>query len=248
MRVINVRLSDTYGCNVESTAVLQSIKNKFPKSKINVYTKYPELVIGLKEVNKVINLNKSSLDKYDVDFKDYLKIRKPQELKPFRHLIKHMTEIAESQLKVKLKREFNPKINLTKKELNKSKQIVNNLSGGKPIIWLQTKTRSSKKNMPFSFWKRLIDANKEWKFIDLSSEKYDLRTSIAITKFCDVGITLDTFLLHGSKAVGARNVIAIMVSSHKEVVTYPGNIVVQGSKINWEKSLSQVLRILEKVL
>lgn len=245
---INIRLSDTFGCNVASTVVLQSLRDKFPKHKINVYTKYPDLILGLKEVDNIMDLNKQNLENYDVDFEDYLRTRKPQESTPLRHLIIHMMEIAESQLKIKLKRKFRPKINLTNKELKTAQNIIISLSSGKPIIWLQTKTREEKKDMPISFWKTLRSSKPNWNFLDLSSAGYDRRISIAITKFCDAGITLDTFLLHGSYAVGARNVVAIMVSSHKEVVTYPNNIVINGSKSDWKKTLLQIIRKLDKTL
>ena len=65
-------------------------------------------------------------------------------------------------------------------------------------------------------------------FIDLSHAPYNRRTAIALTKYCDAGVTLDTFLLHGSQAVGASHVVAIMISSHPEVVCYPDQCIKNG--------------------
>ncbi|MGR3754935.1 glycosyltransferase family 9 protein [Edwardsiella anguillarum] len=62
----------------------------------------------------------------------------------------------------------------------------------------------------------------ECTFIDLSHAGYSLRESLAITTQCQAGICLDSFLIHGSAAVGAKNVIALLGSSKPEVVTYPG--------------------------
>ena len=241
MRIINVRLSDTFGCNIVATAILQSLRDKFPDAIINVYTKYPDLIFGLNEIDKIIDLKKECLKNYNVDFKDYLKSRKPQESMPFRHLISHMFEVAESQLSVKLNRNFKPKINLTEEEMKKAEKIVKSLSHGKPLIWLQTKTSEKKKDMPAIFWKELIKKENNYEFVDLSSEVHSRRISIAITKLCNMGVTLDTFLLHCSGAVKAKNVIAIMVSSHKEVVTYPNQIVIQGSIENWKETLKELM-------
>ena len=50
--------------------------------------------------------------------------------------------------------------------------------------------------------------------------------SLSITKASKGGITLDTFILHGSKAVSAKNVLVLAGSSRAEVVTYPDQNVI----------------------
>lgn len=250
---INIRLYDTFGCTVVSTVLVQSLWNKFPKNIINVYTKNPDLILGLKEIDKIIDAGKYELDKYDIDLTDYLKIRKPQKNKPFRHLSDHMFEVAEEQLGGKLKGRlrmgFSPKINLTKKELEKAKQIVRNISKGRPVIWLQTKSRQRKKEWKQQNWRALLSEKRnEYAFIDLSSENYSKRISVAITKFCFAGITLDTFLLHGSETVGARNTIVILVSSHPEVVTYKDQIILDGSKNPKFITVKAVIDELDKLI
>ena len=248
MKIITVKLNETLGCNVAATAFLKSLRQKFPHSRIQVYTKYPDLIKGSKSVNDVFYLNKKKLKRYNVNFWNYLKKRKPQEWKPLRHLITHMKEIAESDLNIKLKENLKPEINLTKGELIKAKKILNEFSEGKPLIWLQTKTREKKKDLPNVFWKELIKKNKNFRFIFLSPKNYSRRISIAITKLCKMGVTLDTFLLHGSEAANAKNTITIMVDSHAKVVSYKDQIVIKGSKSNWKNTLKKVNFLIKKML
>ena len=96
---LNIRLYDTFGCTIVATILIQALKEKFPKIKIIVYTKNPDLVKGLKEVDRIINVSLHSLKKYDIDLTNYLEIRKPQENFPLRHLSEHMFEMAEKQRK-----------------------------------------------------------------------------------------------------------------------------------------------------
>lgn len=78
------------------------------------------------------------------------------------------------------------------------------------------------------WWSLQEECEDSYTFLDLSNQQYSRRIAIAITKQCDAGITLDTFLLHGSEAVQAKNVLALMVSSHFQVVTYHDQIVCDG--------------------
>ena len=232
---LNIRLYDTFGCTIVATVLIQSLRIKFPKTKIIVYTKNPDLIKGLKEVDKIINVNLHSLKKYDIDLTNYLGIRKPQKNFPLRHLSEHMFEMAEEQLgnklKGRLRRNFLPKVILTKSELDKGRKIVSQVSKGKPVIWIQTKSRVKKKEWNRENWQELLTKKSDsYKFINLSSGVYSKRISMAITKACFGGITIDTFLIHGSKAVNAKNVITILVSSHPKVVTYKDQIILDGTK------------------
>jgi len=250
---INVRLYDTLGCTVVATVLLQSLREKLPVAEINVFTSFPDLLVGLQDVNTVVDANIHTLNHYDVDLTGYLEVRKPQESKPYRHLAVHMLEVAEEQLDSKvvgsLRRDFVPAVNLTVQEQQNARELVRSLSHGKPVVWLQTKTRLSKKDWPREGWnevtRKMLD---HCTFIDLSLAGYERRTSIAITKFCTAGVTLDTFLLHGSKAVGARNVFALMVSSHPEVVTYTDQDVLDGLGNPQSITPENVVQRLKRVL
>ncbi len=221
---LNIKLYDTLGCTVVATTVLQSLRAAFPRATLLVYTTYPDLLEGLKKVNQVMDSRLDSPRKYDIDLSSYLETQKPQESKPFRHLSEHMFEIAERQLgkalHSKMNRNFRPVVNLTKQEIQRAKIIVKEKAGGKPLVWLQTKSRKAYKDWPTVNWNNLISSHRSFSFLDLSQEQYSRRISIAISQQAAAGITLDTFMLHGSQAVRAKNVLAIMVSSHPEVVCY----------------------------
>lgn len=230
MEKINVKVFDTLGCTVMATVLFQSLKDNFPNSEIIAYSKFPDLLDGLEEINKAIDSNVHNLEKYDIDLRNYLS-KRPHNFKPFQHLAVHMIEHAEEQLKDRLsgnlRKDYSPRIKLKDDELRHAQEIVKSFSKGKPVIWLQTKTGSLNKDWPKEYWQKLINKkSKEYSFIDLSQGDYKPRISIAITKFCDGGITLDSFLLHGSKSVDAKNVIAILGSSRPEVVAYPGQVVI----------------------
>lgn len=156
MDTIRVRLYDTLGCTVVATVLLQSLREKFPSAKINVYTAYPDLLAGLREIDGMYDSNAYPSEDYNIDLTGYLEIRKPQESKPFRHLAVHMLEMAEEQLGDRitgaLKRDFLPVVDLTQQEEQNAREIVQSLSRGKPVVWLQTKTRQPKKDWPREHW------------------------------------------------------------------------------------------------
>lgn len=230
MKHLNIRLHDTFGCTLVGTALIQSLKFAFPNFILNIYTQNPDLLQGLPEADTINDANIAELNEYDVDIRNYLAIYRPQESKPLRHLYQHMLEIATKQLSQKIYKtltaNFYPKIYLTQNELLEAQSIVNGLRENKPIIWLQTKTSSESKDWNSESWEELKNLLEDsCSLVDLSKLQYTKRQSIGITKYCDVGVTLDTFLLHGSKAISAKNTIALLTSSHKEVVTYPDQFV-----------------------
>ena len=242
---IKIRTPESLGCTLISTILYQSLREKFKETKIIVYTLFPDLLLGLNEIDEVINLYEVDESEIDIDLKGYLKDKTPQKNKPLRSLSEHIFEIAEGKLKEKLNRNFPIKINLSSEEIEKAKEVVNELSDEKRLVWLQPKTSTIDKDLNKGFWEELKRFGaSEYSFVDLSSDKYERRLSIAITQQCDAGITLDTFLLHGSHAVNAKNVIALLVTSHKEVVCYPEQVVLK-EEINPEMVLGNLKKLLD---
>lgn len=229
MKKIKVKLFDTLGCTVLSTALFQSLRREFPDSEIVAYSEFPDLLAGFQEIDDIIDSNDNSSEEYDIDLRGYLSDR-PHNHEPFKHLYIHMINHAERQLvdglSGELRRDFLPKINLQDHEMSRAREIVKSVSREKPAIWIQPGTGSPNKDWPREYWEKLIEEKPEYEFIDLSSGDYEPRTAIAMAESCDAGIALDSFLLHGSKSVDAKNVIAILGSSRPETVTYPGNIVI----------------------
>jgi ADP-heptose:LPS heptosyltransferase len=224
MEEIRVRTFDSLGCTVLSTALFQSLKAKFPDSQIYAYSKFPQLLDGLDELDDVREPDSSV--SYHVNLENYLSNR-PHCSEPYRHLSVHMIELAERQLSENLEKEFRPKIKLTEEELSSAKKVVDNYRSeyGKPVVWLQVMSRSDNKSWPKQ--SELIGQfSSEYVFLGLSEECYTPRDSIALSKFCDAGIVVDSFLLHGSEVAGTKNVIVLLGSSNPKVVTYPGQTVI----------------------
>jgi len=248
METLKIRLPNVLGCTVISTAVLQSLREKFPASRIEAYTRFPDLLEGLKEVDGVLDPDNKKDDTYDIDLENYSQKRKPATSMPLRHLHIHMIEIAEESLGCKLNKNFHPKLNFTHLEEEKARDTVRTLAKGKPIIWLQTKSRNPARQMSSEFWENLISQSGNiWTYIDLFEGRYTNREHIIITKYCNAGVTIDSFLLHGSKAVNARNVIAVLAATPREVVTYKNQLVFGGPGKEKVKSDS-VVEELKKII
>lgn len=213
---LKVKMFDSLGCNVASTALIYSLKDKFPNAEIEIITKFPELFENIGGI-KINNLEEGNI-KFEVDLRNYLE-RRPNNNKPYRPLYIHILEVAEEQLSVKLKRFF-PSIKLLNEEIKWADNELKKYK--KPVIWIQSKTNSQNKDLPEEYWEEIIkDLNKNYDIIDLSKTKFSLRQSLAIAKVAKGGITLDTFMVHGSASVRAENVLVLLGSSRKEVVSYP---------------------------
>lgn len=247
MNLITFRTPKTLGCAVISTAVLQSLIKFLPDDQFAVYTEAPDLFDGLEGIDLVLDIFQENLSNYDIDLSDYLKIYTPQTNIPLRHLKEHLFEITEKQLQLnkQLNRSFDPKINLSEGELIWAQEKSTSLGQGKPLVWLQTKSREKEKQIPDNVWKELITRMKDQcTFIDLSDVQFSRREAISLTKYCKAGITLDTFLLHGSQAVKAKNVIVTLITTHPEVVCYSDQTVLNGTQdkkyISTESILSEL--------
>jgi ADP-heptose:LPS heptosyltransferase len=215
---ISIRLANSLGCSVAGTAVIHSVIKKFESAKISVVTKNPTLLYGINGIN-VIAATSDLGGYFSIDLRKYT-ARRPHSSYPPRPSYHHMLEMAEEQLECQLPiRE--PKIFLQSKEITFAREVLSQYEN--PVIWLQTMTTSYNRNWSSENWSYLLDHfSKRLSFIDLSQSNYSPRESLAITTQCKAGICLDSFLIHGSAAVGAKNVIALLGSSQPEVVTYPG--------------------------
>lgn len=225
---ISIRLANSLGCSVAGTAIIHSVKSLYPHKKINVITKTPSLLEGIKRINIIQISSDNEENIYDIDLRKYT-ARRPHNNKPYRPSYIHMFEMAEEQLKIKLPR-YRPHLVLDKSEKNFASNEIRKYPH--PLIWIQTKSNSSNREWPTYNWDELIcQFRKTYSFIDLSNAGYTLRQSLAITTVSSGGICLDSFLVHGSAAVGAKSVIVLLGSSRAECVTYSGQHIISSSKI-----------------
>jgi ADP-heptose:LPS heptosyltransferase len=214
--IISVRTFDSLGCTVAATAVLRSLRKAVPRKRIIVYTKSPDFFIGLPEI--AVRAPKKELKHYDVDLRGYLASR-PHNSQPYRQLYNHMIEIAEKALSLKLP-SMPPKVVLSKEELSWARQMAKGF--GKPLVWIQSKTNSENKDWPIENWRRLIELLRaKYQVIDLSERQFTLRQALALSTVGVGGITGDTFMMHGSAAVDAKNVLVLLGSSRPEATAYP---------------------------
>ncbi|MGB7801822.1 hypothetical protein [Buttiauxella sp.] len=214
--MINIRLPDSLGCTVASTSVLQSLIKCELFDDIHVFTKHFELVSHLQGINLHPPVDNTFLH---VDLRKYTS-RRPHNNRPYRASYLHMLEMAEESLAVKLPIIL-PNIPTHESDACFAKEIISTFS--KPLIWIQSKTTTDNRNWNYKRWLTLIkNLSNNFDFIDLSNVNYSLLQSLAITKYSFAGICLDSFLVHGSAAVGAENVIVLAGSSRGECITYPG--------------------------
>lgn len=217
---IFIRMPNSLGCSVAATAVIFSVLRKYPDSKIFISTKYPEMLASLHGYGRVTIYSTMQNDEFPfhVDLRAYT-ARRPHNSEPYRPSYIHMLEMAEEQLSVKLPI-FKPKVILSAQEKLWAKKEVAKYD--KPVIWVQTRTTTDNRNWDETRWKGVIEKfSPQYKFVDLSASGYTIRQSMAITIFSAAGICLDSFLVHGSAAVGAQNVLVLLGSSRPECVTYP---------------------------
>lgn len=214
--MINIRLPDSLGCTVASTSVILGMLKSGYFDDIHIFAKYGELVSHISGVT----LHRSDeMHHADIDLRRYT-ARRPHNSKPYRASYLHMLEMAEEASGVRLP-VIPPRITLSHADnifaIRKLACFI------KPVIWIQSRTTTSNRNWDRKQWDKLTEhLSGRFDFIDLSHAGYSLCQSLAIVKHSFAGICLDSFLVHGSAAVGAQNVIVLAGSSRGECITYPG--------------------------
>ena len=214
---ITIRTVDSLGCAVAGSAVIHSLRKKFSCADIVVVTPFVSLFYGIPGI-VIIHSDEYPHRKFHVDLRNYTK-RRPHSSVPRRPSYVHMHQMAIEQIGEELPL-TRPKLYLSSEELFRAKRELSKFP--KDIVWIQTRTNSNNRHWGPNNWSRLSsDLGHQYQFLDLSKSNYSLRESLAIAKVSRAGICLDSFLVHGSAAVGAKNVLVLLGSSHPTCVTYP---------------------------
>ena len=190
------------------TSLIESIKKKYPKIRINVLTKHSDLLKHNKNIS-TINQRASLFT-----FRHwYLEIR--QSKNPEKHIL------TESLEKLVLSPEIQkPKFFITEKEREKRDNLLKNFKG-KPLIAINTVCKEPTKDWIPSYWHELIDRLTDKHIIvqlgdqnEIQSDKVvsfagklGIRESIAVLEKCNLFIGGVSFLMHAASAVGVRSVI-----------------------------------------
>ncbi|EMQ2878879.1 hypothetical protein V9N52_004226 [Vibrio navarrensis] len=218
METVSIRLPDTLGCSVASTAVVAGLLHEYDM--ITVVTPFPWLLQGFSGVDIVEA--KPSSPPCNIDLRHYT-ARRPHNTPPYRPSYIHMLEMAEAQLDIKLNRE-SPRVILSENDHLFGENEV--ALYDKPLIWFQSQATSPNRLWGEENWTKLKAAlGEQYSFVDLSRAPYSPRESLSLAKHSFAGVCLDSFMLHGSAAVGADNVLVILGSSRPECVTYSGQTV-----------------------
>ena len=190
------------------TSLVESIKNKYPKIRINVITEHCDLLKNNKNIS-TINVGASLFS-----FRHwYLEIR--QSKNPEKHVL------TESLKKLGLSPEIQkPRYHITKDERKYAKKLLEGCKS-KPLIAINTISKEPTKDWPPSYWHELIDRLTEKYFIvqlgkqdEIQSNKVvsfagqlTIRESIAVLEKCSLFIGGVSFLMHAAASVGVKSVI-----------------------------------------
>jgi ADP-heptose:LPS heptosyltransferase len=188
--------------------LVDSIKKKYPKIRVNVVTNHAEVL----ENNKNISLISQRASFFY--FRHwYLEIR--QSKNPHKHIL------SESLKKLGLSPKIeNPRYCITKEERKNADKLLIEFKT-KPLIAINTVSKESTKNWLPNYWREVIAqlslnyrviqlGDKNEKFFEdtfFLAGKLNLRESIAVLEKCDLFIGGVSFLMHAAAAVGIRSVI-----------------------------------------
>jgi ADP-heptose:LPS heptosyltransferase len=190
------------------TSLIESIKKKFSKIRLNVITQNEQLLLNNKHI---FSINKKP--SFFTFRHWYLEIR--QSKNPEKHVLTESLEKLGLSLEIQ-----KPKFFVTEKERKNAENLLHEYKT-KPLIAINTVSKELTKDWPPSYWHELIDRLNEKYFIiqlgnqnEIQSEKVvrlagklDLRESIAVLAKCNLFIGGVSFLMHAASAVGIRSVI-----------------------------------------
>ncbi|SVC18595.1 uncharacterized protein METZ01_LOCUS271449, partial [marine metagenome] len=189
------------------SSVVQSIKNKYPKIKVNVVTKHFDL---LKNNDSIHSFNKGATF---FTFRHwYLEIR--QNKNPDKHILSESLDKLGLSSKIR-----KPHYVVTEEERENAKKRLKPFK--KPFIAINTSSKESSKNWLPKYWKELLERLTEgYTVIQLGDEseiefentvrfagKLDLRESVAVLERCSLFVGGVSFLMHAAAAVGVKSVI-----------------------------------------
>lgn len=189
------------------TSLVESLKDKYPKIKVNVVTKHFDL---LKNNDSIHSFNKGATF---FTFRHwYLEIR--QNKNPDKHILSESLDKLGLSSKIR-----KPHYVVTEEERENAKKRLKPFN--KPFIAINTSSKESSKNWLPKYWQALIEKLAEcYTIIQLGDEseiqfvntvrfagKLDLRESVAVLERCSLFVGGVSFLMHAAAAVGVKSVI-----------------------------------------
>lgn len=233
---ITVIVPRALGATLLSTVVLRRLKEVCPERTLRCVAKYTDLLRESPYIDEIIDWDAPDIfanflqDKEIVDLSgtlDYQPNRRPRPA----HLIDLLCRRAEVSNDSK-----GPECFLSSEELRDAQRYVESIrSDSKNVIAITTRTSTRNKEWRQERWQELIqqlDSKVRWLHLgesqspNLDGVEYlslTPRQTIAVTRYVDGIVTLDTFLLHAAatQRLDTPGVITLLGSSRPECVSYP---------------------------
>lgn len=234
---ITVIVPRAMGATLLSTVVLRQLRQAHPGRTIRCIAKYPELLAGLPYIDELIEWDTPDVfiraikDKEIIDLSgtlDHQPNRRPSPV----HLIDLLCQRAGVNNDLR-----GPECFLSSEEVNDAKTFVDSVrhDSSKAVIAITTRTSTRNKEWRSERWQELVQqlsSHVRWFHLgegqppDLSGVEYltlTPRQAIAVTRYVDGVVTVDTFLLHAAatQRLSTAGVITLLGSSRPECVSYP---------------------------
>ena len=208
-----------------TSIVIRSIKNYYPKLKINCITPHPEL-ISLDPNIDSINGRETF---YSFD-SSYWELVKRKEIKE--NIVKHnLKKLGISNF------EYKAKFYLSNEEIEWAERKLESLGFNKPILAICTKSKEAVKNWPEASWQELVGSvMSNFSVIQLGDEsepffsnvtrfagELSMRQSAAVLSFAQIFIGPDSLLMHIANGLNIPSLILFGGSRPAECFGYDQN-------------------------
>jgi ADP-heptose:LPS heptosyltransferase len=233
---ITVIVPRTLGATLLSTVVLRQLRRKLPHRTIRCVAKFTDVLEGLPYIDEIWHFDDPHVfegaikDNEVIDLTSTLHCQPNRRYPPI-HLIDVLCRHAGIENDAQ-----GPECFLSRAELNAAQQLVtsNKVEHDRMVIAMTTRTSTRNKEWRHERWVELVQRmGNQVSWLHLGEHQGPLptnvqclslspRQSIALTRFVDGVVTLDTFLLHAAatQRIKSGAVVTLLGSSHPSCVSY----------------------------
>lgn len=239
---IRIKIPDAMGDTIAANGVIKYLRKSMPDQKITIYSNYPELLSCSESRIKIES--EPDPGAFVIGLSDYLLLT-PHSRPDRKHHVFSMIEVLRDQMKDKYgivlpepRGDEWPVLTPNQREKDEAEKFLGTndlLDQPLPLVWIAPKSSSANRHWYSGSWRQFEEALAgQCIFIELLGprQRRVLKHSIAnrnwiltkavIMQHCTAGITVDTYAIHLAGAIGFKNVLALLGSSHPDCVLYPG--------------------------
>lgn len=202
-----INLFNGIGDTVLLTIAIQEIKKKYPNIKLNIITKYPEL---LDNIDGIFSTNCPETY-WSLDFA-YFKVRNDK--------LRDENLLNEFFKKIYIRvYDYSPSLVLSEKEKKDADQHLTGIK--KPFITINTNSKERTKNWPPEYWQLVVnDLKEQYTIIQLGDQnepylnhvirwagELSLREACAILEKASFHLGIVSFLMHVAHALNTKSII-----------------------------------------